>query len=52
MKKNEKKAVVVLSGGLDSATCMGIAEKEGYMLHAITFDYGQRHSREVEQAKK
>lgn len=52
IKKNNKKAVVVLSGGLDSATCMGIAENEGYKLHALTFYYGQRHSREVEQAKK
>ena len=48
----EKKAVVVLSGGLDSTTCMGIARAEGYELYPLTFDYGQRHNREVEQAKK
>lgn len=47
-----KKAVVILSGGLDSATCMGIAKDEGYELYPITFHYGQRHSREVESAIK
>jgi 7-cyano-7-deazaguanine synthase len=47
-----KKAVIVLSGGLDSTTCMGIAENEGYELFPITFHYGQRHDREVEQAKE
>jgi 7-cyano-7-deazaguanine synthase len=45
-----KKAVIVLSGGLDSTTCMGIAKSEGYELYPITFHYGQRHNREVEQA--
>ncbi len=47
-----KKAVIVLSGGLDSTTCMGIAEEKGYELYPITFHYGQKHNREVEQAKK
>ncbi|MCF6138320.1 7-cyano-7-deazaguanine synthase QueC [Pseudalkalibacillus berkeleyi] len=47
-----KKAVVVLSGGLDSTTCMGIAKEKGYSLYPITFHYGQRHNREVEQAEK
>lgn len=47
-----KKAVIVLSGGLDSTTCMGIAKHQGYQLYPITFHYGQRHNREVEQAKK
>ncbi|PTM57611.1 7-cyano-7-deazaguanine synthase QueC [Desmospora activa] len=46
-----KKAVIVLSGGLDSTTCMGLAQAEGYELYPLTFDYGQRHDREVEQAK-
>lgn len=46
------KAVIVLSGGLDSTTCMGIAKEAGYQLIPITFYYGQRHVREVEQAKK
>ncbi|MCL1631307.1 7-cyano-7-deazaguanine synthase QueC [Sporolactobacillus sp. CPB3-1] len=45
-----KKAVVVLSGGLDSTTCMSVAKHEGYALYPITFRYGQRHQREVEQA--
>jgi 7-cyano-7-deazaguanine synthase len=48
----EKKAVIVLSGGLDSTTCMGIAQERGYALYPLTFHYGQRHDREVEQAKK
>lgn len=52
MTTNKEKAVVVLSGGLDSTTCMGIAEAAGYELYPITFDYGQLHSREIEQAKK
>ncbi len=47
-----KKAVVVLSGGLDSTTCMGMAKEKGYELYPITFHYGQRHNREVEQAEK
>ncbi|WP_221566440.1 7-cyano-7-deazaguanine synthase QueC [Alkalihalobacillus sp. TS-13] len=47
-----KKGVVVLSGGLDSTTCMGIAKEKGYELYPITFHYGQRHNREVEQAEK
>lgn len=46
------KAVVILSGGLDSATCMGIAHASGYELCPITFDYGQRHRIELESAKK
>ncbi|MFC4076322.1 7-cyano-7-deazaguanine synthase QueC [Salinithrix halophila] len=45
------KAVIVLSGGLDSTTCMGLAEEAGYRLFPITFRYGQRHDREVEQAQ-
>ncbi|WP_069649424.1 7-cyano-7-deazaguanine synthase QueC [Caloranaerobacter ferrireducens] len=47
-----KKAVILLSGGLDSTTCMGIAQNEGYELYPISFDYGQRHRRELEAAKK
>lgn len=47
-----KRAVIVLSGGLDSTTCMGIAKEKGYDLYPITFSYGQRHDREVEHAKK
>jgi 7-cyano-7-deazaguanine synthase len=47
-----KKAVIILSGGLDSTTCMGIAKNEGYACYPITFDYGQRHKIEIECAKK
>ncbi|MFD1423082.1 7-cyano-7-deazaguanine synthase QueC [Laceyella tengchongensis] len=47
-----KKAVIVLSGGLDSTTCMGIALAEGYELYPITFHYNQRHDKEVEHARK
>jgi len=47
-----KKAVVLLSGGLDSTTCMATAQDKGYRLYPISFDYGQRHNRELECAKK
>lgn len=47
-----KKAVVLLSGGLDSTTCMAVAHNEGYLLYPISFDYGQRHNRELECARK
>ena len=43
-------AIVLLSGGLDSATCLAIARSEGYACHALTFLYGQRHRREVDAA--
>lgn len=46
------KAVVILSGGLDSTTCMGIAQAEGYGLYPLTFDYGQRHRLELENARQ
>jgi 7-cyano-7-deazaguanine synthase len=46
----DKKAVVLLSGGLDSATTLGIAVAEGYQVAALSFDYGQRHAREVAAA--
>ncbi|MCY0888603.1 MAG: 7-cyano-7-deazaguanine synthase QueC [Alicyclobacillaceae bacterium] len=44
------RAVVILSGGLDSATCLGIADSLGYGVDALTFDYGQRHRREIDSA--
>jgi 7-cyano-7-deazaguanine synthase len=45
-----KPAVVLLSGGLDSATCLAIAQAEGLAAHALTVDYGQRHRAELAQA--
>lgn len=47
-----KKAVIVLSGGMDSATALYKAKADGYDVYAISFDYGQRHKRELEFAKK
>jgi 7-cyano-7-deazaguanine synthase len=48
----EKKAVVLLSGGIDSATVMAIVKKEGFKIYALSFRYGQRHSLELKKAKK
>lgn len=45
-------AVVLLSGGLDSATCLAIARAEGFACHALSFDYGQRHGVELEAARR
>jgi 7-cyano-7-deazaguanine synthase len=47
-----KRAVVLLSGGLDSATTLAIARAEGYETHALSFRYGQRHAGELEYAAK
>jgi 7-cyano-7-deazaguanine synthase len=47
-----KKAVVLLSGGVDSSTAMAVANREGYEIHALSFRYGQRHGREIEAAKR
>ena len=47
-----KRAVVLLSGGLDSATVLAICRSEGYEAHALSFRYGQRHEREVAAAQK
>jgi 7-cyano-7-deazaguanine synthase len=45
------KAVVLLSGGIDSSTTLAIAQSEGYELYALSFDYRQRHVRELESAR-
>jgi 7-cyano-7-deazaguanine synthase len=46
------KAVCLLSGGLDSATCLALARREGYACYALSFDYGQRHRVELEAAAR
>lgn len=46
-----RRAVVLLSGGLDSAVVLGLAHREGYHCHALTIDYGQRHSVEIQAAR-
>ncbi len=56
--KNEKislgrrRAIVLLSGGLDSAVTLYLAEKKGFKCHCLIFDYGQRHRREIASAKR
>ena len=47
-----KKAVVLLSGGLDSSTVLAIAKSQGYALYALSFSYGQRHVIELEAARR
>ena len=47
-----ERAVVLVSGGLDSATVLAIARHEGYICHALSFDYGQRHRVELDAAKR
>jgi 7-cyano-7-deazaguanine synthase len=49
---SKRKAVVLLSGGLDSATVAAIAQQRGFSLHALSFDYGQRHRVELECARR
>ena len=50
--QNLRPAVILLSGGLDSATCLAIAKAAGFSPHAISFRYGQRHDYELERAKR
>ena len=49
---SQKPAVVLLSGGLDSATVLAIARGQGYAAHALSFSYGQRHSYELQAASR
>lgn len=49
---DDKRAVVMLSGGLDSATCLAIARNEGYACHCLSVDYGQRHHAELVAASR
>jgi 7-cyano-7-deazaguanine synthase len=50
--RTRSKAVVLLSGGLDSTTCLAIAMEQGFEPYALSFAYGQRHAVEIEAAKK
>lgn len=48
----QKKAIILLSGGLDSITVLAIAKAQGYQCYALSFDYGQRHNSELKAAKR
>ena len=47
-----KSAIILLSGGLDSATTAALARDQGFELHALSFDYGQRHACEINAARR
>jgi len=49
--RHPKRAVVLLSGGLDSSTCLAVARAEGLEAHCLSVDYGQRHQGELRQAR-
>ncbi len=51
MNNKNKKAIILLSGGLDSATVIAIAASQGYLCYALSFRYGQRHERELISAE-
>ena len=50
--ENKKRAVVLLSGGLDSATTLAVAHAECYEMYALSFDYGQRHKVELDASRR
>jgi 7-cyano-7-deazaguanine synthase len=52
LNAEERRAVVLLSGGLDSAVCLALARKAGFACYALTVDYGQRHRLEIERARQ
>lgn len=47
-----KNAVILFSGGLDSTTCLAVAKSQGFTCHALSFDYGQKHSAELKAAAR
>ncbi|MBN2723250.1 MAG: 7-cyano-7-deazaguanine synthase QueC [Deltaproteobacteria bacterium] len=49
---SDKKAIVLLSGGLDSTTCLAIAKSQGFKPHCLSFQYGQLHSGEIDASRK
>ena len=51
MKNKRKKAVILLSGGLDSTTCIALANEQKFELYALTVNYGQKHNFEIEASK-
>ncbi len=52
MSTNIKKAVILVSGGMDSAVTMAIAKEQGFLCHALSVSYGQRHSAELDAANE
>lgn len=48
----QKKAIILLSGGLDSITVLAVAAQQGYRCYALSFDYGQRHNAELQAARR
>ena len=52
MNSSPQKAVCLLSGGLDSTTCLALARRDGFACYALSFDYGQRHKLELQAAAR